>query len=80
MQARDAQAPNQLPRRPLAPFATRWRVALVIGPIVYWVYRLTTPGMIEQFSSTHHTSYPFAINYGPWAVSMLTPSLPRTDI
>lgn len=47
------------------PFATRWGLALLFGPLVYFAYRAMKPWVIVLFGSPAVTAYPVLAFYGP---------------
>lgn len=53
------------------PFATRWSVALLLGLLVYRIYRLTLPWIVSQFSLQDMVRYTIAVFYGPSALLLL---------
>lgn len=61
-------------RRPLsilglgAPFATRWGLALLFGPLVYVVYRSLKPWVVVLFGWPIAIAYPILVFYGPASI------------
>jgi len=53
------------------PFATRWRMALVFGLVVYVGYRLGNPLIARQFDFSTQIRYGIPVYYGPVALLML---------
>lgn len=53
------------------PFATRWSLALLFGPLAYCVYRLTLPWIVSQFNVQDIARYTVAVVYGPSALLLL---------
>lgn len=53
------------------PFATRWSLALLFGPLAYCVYRLMLPWIVSQFSLQDTARYTIAVVYGPSALLLL---------
>lgn len=53
------------------PFATRWRLSLVFGLLVYVGYRLVNPLIARQFDLSTQIHYGIPVYYGPAALLML---------
>lgn len=48
-----------------APFATRWGLALLLGPLVYMAYRAMKPLVLVLFGLPIAMTYPIPVFYGP---------------
>jgi uncharacterized protein len=48
-----------------APFATRWGLALLFGPLVYMLYRALKPLAVAVFGYPATMAYPIPVIYGP---------------
>lgn len=46
----------------------QWGITLLIGPLVYWVYRSLVSVVASQFDLLTRAFYPILINYGPAAL------------
>lgn len=53
------------------PFATRWRLTLVFGALVYAGYRLVNPEIVRLFDFSTQIYYGIPVYYGPAALLML---------
>jgi membrane protease YdiL (CAAX protease family) len=67
---------NMKPRKNILglgePFATQWNLFLLLGLVVYGIYRLTLPMIASQFSLQTRVGYDIPVNYGPSALLLST--------
>ncbi|MFZ3176072.1 MAG: CPBP family intramembrane glutamic endopeptidase [Thiobacillus sp.] len=54
------------------PFATRWGLALLLGPLVYMLYRAMQPLALALFGLPIAMTYPIPVFYGPALVFLGT--------